>query len=91
MKRNDIKALHSKTQDQLQKQLDELLIQLAKLRLEKKAGKLENPSLVKHVADDIARVETVMTEKKSAAPATDTKKESKEVKSVRELVGKKSA
>lgn len=58
MKRNDIKALTEKTVAQLDKQLGQLLTELAKVRLEKKAMKLANISLPRTLADDIARVKT---------------------------------
>jgi len=58
MKRNDIKALKEKTDAQLTKQLSGLEIELAKARLEKKAMKLDNISLPRTLADDIARVKT---------------------------------
>jgi len=58
MKRNDIKALKEKTIAQLEKQLVVLRKDLAKARLEKKAMKLDNTSLPKFLADDIARVLT---------------------------------
>ncbi|NCN87640.1 MAG: 50S ribosomal protein L29 [Candidatus Pacebacteria bacterium] len=58
MKRNDIKALKEKTDAQLTKQLSGLEIELAKARLEKKAMKLDNTTLPRTLADDIARVKT---------------------------------
>lgn len=78
MKRNDIKALHDKTVGELNKMLTEMLDNLAKIRLEKGAGRLENTSSVKMLADDVARVKTVLTIKAASAPkitATEEKKE----------------
>ena len=63
MKRNDIKALHDKNLAELNKILEEMLERLAKIRLEKSAGRLENTSSVKNLADDIARVKTIITQK----------------------------
>lgn len=70
MKRNDIKALHDKTVDELNKLLNELTDQLAKIRLEKSAGKLENTTSVKNLSDDVARVKTVLTIKQASSEKT---------------------
>lgn len=63
MKRNDIKALHEKTIIELNKDLDKLLMDLAKARLEKGAMKLANVSLVARLSDDVARLKTIIREK----------------------------
>lgn len=63
MKRKDIKALADKTVAELNTTLSELTAQLAKARLEKRAGKLTNPRIVSGLADDIARVKTVLRTK----------------------------
>lgn len=62
MKTNDIKALHDKTIEELNLQLDELSTLLAKSRLEKKAGKLKNTHIAM-LADDVARVKSVIGNK----------------------------
>jgi ribosomal protein L29 len=67
MKRNDITALHDKTAGELQKQLTELTEQLAQARLERAVGKIAL-SKVRLIADDVARVKTVLH-----AMATETK------------------
>ncbi|MGD9129465.1 MAG: 50S ribosomal protein L29 [Candidatus Woesebacteria bacterium] len=77
MKRNDIKKLAENNLPELAKLLEELQMNLAKTRLEKKAGKLENTALLRIYADDIARIKTVMTEKKLSIkvdPKTEIKK-----------------
>lgn len=66
MKANDIKALHSKTVQELEAQLHELLIQLAQARLEKAAGKRKNTHTAL-LSDDVARVKTVLSTKKRVA------------------------
>ncbi len=66
MKRNDIKALSQKTVAQLDKELLELSHDLANMRLQKKVGKLSSVAKLKNLADDIARIKTVLTEKKLA-------------------------
>ena len=62
MRTNDIKALHGKTVKELNAQLEELLVLLAKSRLEKKAGKLKNTHIAL-LADDVARIKTVIGNK----------------------------
>jgi ribosomal protein L29 len=63
MKTNDIKALHSKSVQELEVQLNELLIELAQKRLQKSAGKLKNTH-VSLLADDVARIKTIISAKK---------------------------
>ncbi len=65
MKRNDIKALHEKTVAELDKELAKLNHELANMRLQKKVGKLSSVSKLKNLSDDIARIKTIVTEKKS--------------------------
>jgi len=60
MKRNDIKALASKNQAQLQEQLQQFMVELSKAKLAKKAGKLSNLRSISVLKDDIARVKTVL-------------------------------
>lgn len=66
MKRNDITALHEKTSDELNKQLVELTNQLAQARLERVVGKTAL-SKVRLLADDVARIKTVLGNKQRAA------------------------
>lgn len=66
MKRNDSKALATKSLDELNKQLMSLVAELAKARLEKKAGRLSNPRQVSVLSDDIARIKTVIREQELA-------------------------
>lgn len=62
MKSNDIRALHEKSLPELKAQVEELSKQLAIARLEKKAGRRENTH-ISLIADDLARVKTVMRQK----------------------------
>ena len=64
MKRNDIKALQQKTVAELEKTLLELGHDLANMRLQKKVGKLSSVAKLKNLSDDIARIKTILTEKK---------------------------
>lgn len=68
MKRNDIKALHNKTVQELKVQLKDLLVELAQARLKKAAGKLKNTHTAL-LSDDVARVKTVLSMKKKAEKA----------------------
>lgn len=63
MKRNDIKALHDQTIPELNQRLVEISEELIKARLEKGAAKLTNLRLVSTLADDLARVKTILGEK----------------------------
>ncbi|HYD35273.1 MAG TPA: 50S ribosomal protein L29 [Vitreimonas sp.] len=63
MKRNDIKALKDKSVAELQKQLAQLVVELARKRHEKKVGKIVNSRSVSVMSDDIARIKTILKEK----------------------------
>lgn len=69
MKRNDITALQTKEVTELQQQLTGLETELVKARLERSAGKLQNPAKVRSLSDDIARVKTVIREKQLTGAA----------------------
>ncbi len=56
--------LRHKTDDELTELDEELSEQLFALRLQKVTGQLENPSRIGEVRRDLARVLTVMNEKK---------------------------
>lgn len=62
MKQNDIRALQEKTVAELQVQADQLSKDLARGRLEKKAGRRQNTHIAM-IADDLARVKTVIRKK----------------------------
>lgn len=64
MKRNDIKTLRQKTVAELDKELSKFSHDLANMRLQKKVGKLNSVAKLKNLSDDIARIKTVLTEKK---------------------------
>ncbi|PIR61718.1 MAG: 50S ribosomal protein L29 [Candidatus Pacebacteria bacterium CG_4_10_14_0_8_um_filter_43_12] len=63
MKSNDIRELQTKELAELQQQLRELETKLVKVRLERSAGKLDNPAQVKMLTNDVARVKTVLRAK----------------------------
>jgi ribosomal protein L29 len=77
MKRKEKQELAEKTLAQLQKLEQDLQQKLTKAQMEKAAGKLANTSSVKLLADDLARVKTVLrlqqVTEQTAVPAADTK------------------
>ncbi len=66
MKAVDVRAM---TEDQLGDELLKLKKEQFNLRFQKATGQLEKSSRVREVRRDIARVKTIMAEKKSAAKA----------------------
>jgi ribosomal protein L29 len=69
MKRNDIKALSSKTVAELHSMLQNLQQQLAQARMAKAARKPLPGGLPSMISDDIARVKVTLTEKMVAEAA----------------------
>ena len=67
MKKTERQELQTKTTVQLQKMLGDLQLELTKAQLQKSAGKLANTSLVKTLADDLARIKTAMRMKELTA------------------------
>ncbi|SON56065.1 50S ribosomal protein L29 [Hartmannibacter diazotrophicus] len=63
MKASDVKAM---TPDQLEDELLKLKKEQFNLRFQKATGQLENTSRVRIVRRDIARIQTVMREKRVA-------------------------
>ena len=61
MKINKIKEMSS---PDLEKELGELKSELCKLRFTKKANGLDNPMKIKEVKKDIARIKTILNERK---------------------------
>ncbi|MBK1645128.1 50S ribosomal protein L29 [Thiocapsa imhoffii] len=64
MKAND---LRKQTQEELQKELMNLLRAQFNLRMQRGTGQLSKPSQIKAVRRDIARVKTIMAEQKAGA------------------------
>ncbi|WP_455206271.1 50S ribosomal protein L29 [Kaarinaea lacus] len=54
--------LRKKDSKELQVELDELLKEQFKLRMQKGSGQISNPARFKTVRRDIARIKTIMTE-----------------------------
>lgn len=64
MKANELRA---KSQDDLNKNLDELLKEQFNLRMQQGTGQLSRPSRMKDVRRDIARIKTLLNEQKSSS------------------------
>ena len=82
MKKQERQTLTEKTSAELVKLQVELQQQLTKAQLEKKAGKLTNTSSVKMLADDLARVKTVL--RQQALTASNDQKVGKKQESKKE-------
>ena len=57
------KQLREQSRDELQKSLGDLEEQLFKLRFQRSTGQLDNPSKIRQVRKEIARVLTVINER----------------------------
>ncbi|MBI1869409.1 50S ribosomal protein L29 [Candidatus Gottesmanbacteria bacterium] len=64
MKRQDIRALHAKTMEELDQIVVSLRKQIQATRLEKQASKQKNVHSITVIKDDLARILTVLTMKK---------------------------
>lgn len=60
MKRNDIRELHTKTIDELTRQVHEIRSELAKQEIDATLGKVKNVAFFKEAKRDIARIMTIM-------------------------------
>ncbi len=66
MKANDVRAM---TPDQLEDEMAKLKKEQFNLRFQKATGQLENTSRVRVVRRDIARIQTVLRDKRATANA----------------------
>ena len=57
--------LREQSRDELQKSLGDLEEQLFKLRFQRSTGQLDNPSKIRQVRKEIARVQTVINERRA--------------------------
>ena len=64
MKANNIREL---TNEELQHQFDETRREMFNLRIQKSTGQLENPARLRMLRRDVARMETILTEREKAA------------------------
>ena len=65
----DAKTLRERSPDELSKTLSDLEEQLFKLRFQKSTGQIENPVKIREVRKDIARVLTVINERRAQESA----------------------
>ena len=65
-----IKEIRELTPDELRARKRELREQIFHLRLQQASGQLEKPSELRTLRREIARIETVLTQKNKAATAT---------------------
>ncbi len=63
------KELRERSREELTKTLGDLEEQLFKLRFQKSTGQIENPQKIREVRKDIARVMTVLSERRIAEAA----------------------
>ena len=69
MKALKASALREKTTEELLKDERDLQTQLFKLRFQQSAGQAENPHRIRGVRRDLARVKTVLNQKRRPAEA----------------------
>jgi len=62
MKRKDLQELRTKTKKELLELIKKAEEELARLRIEKEAGKLKDVHLVTKKSDDLARLKTILKE-----------------------------
>ena len=65
MKASDIRA---RTDDELSEEADTLSKEIFNLRFQRASGQLENTARVRQVRRDIARIKTILGERRRAAP-----------------------
>ncbi|HIV04000.1 MAG TPA: 50S ribosomal protein L29 [Candidatus Spyradosoma merdigallinarum] len=66
-KKNNASAIREMTPEELSKTLREDREELLSLRLRKNTGQVDNPARIRTLRREIARLETVAREKRSAA------------------------
>jgi large subunit ribosomal protein L29 len=70
MKQLKASSLREKSVEELAKDEEDLITQLFKLRFQKSTGQAEAPQRIRGVRRDLARVKTVLREKRSAQGST---------------------
>ena len=63
------KELKEKTAEELKEERRDLKLEMMNLRVQKASGQLENPARIKVVRRTIAKIETLLSEKKSQETA----------------------
>ena len=69
MKASDVRA---KTDDELKQQVDDLAKEAFNLRFQRASGQLENTARVRQVRRDIARIKTILGERRRQATSQAT-------------------
>lgn len=64
-----IKELREMSNEELSKQRRDLKEEMLNLRVQQQSGQLENPSRIRQVRREVARIETVLTEHHQSAKA----------------------
>jgi ribosomal protein L29 len=83
MKSNQLKELHTKTVDELTRDLRDLKAEIIKQENEWVHGKVKNTNLIRGIRKDVARVMTVMHMKKMAPVVEKVEEEVKKEKKVK--------
>lgn len=73
MKKEQKKELRAKTVEELIKELRDLRMEVAKMKIEMKTGKIENTNALYRKKKDFARVLTYLSEKKEVVEEVITK------------------
>ena len=63
------KEIRDLSPDEINTKLREVRAELLQLRLKKNTGQVEKPHMLRVLRKDIARLETILTQKKTKAPA----------------------
>ncbi|MEM0363774.1 MAG: 50S ribosomal protein L29 [Sulfolobaceae archaeon] len=63
----DVKELRKMKKEELLKKLDELRLELIKLRVQARMGTLKNTASIRNTRKDIARILTILNEAKNKA------------------------
>ena len=69
MKGRKASDLRPRTADELTDELDTLGKEIFNLRFQRASGQLENTARVRQVRRDIARIKTILAERRRAAPS----------------------
>ncbi len=67
-----IKDIRELSTEELENRKRELQHEQFNLRIQQKTGQLENPSLIKETRRDVARISTVLSERRIKAAQTNT-------------------
>ena len=68
MKGRKAADLRARTEDELTEEVDTLGKEIFNLRFQRASGQLENTARVRQVRRDIARIKTILGERRRAAP-----------------------